>query len=417
MASAARKHHLKDNPCSLDKQPLPQTSIYAVGDAQDDRNVFAVDDHEKPEVRVSDIRQRFRHFTWAWFTLTMSTGGLALLLSVTPHRFPHLTTIGTVIYIFDICLFVLLCIGMVVRFAKYPGTLKHSLSHPSESLFFPTFFLSLPSIIGGFQIYGNPPTIAGPWLTVAIRVCFWIYVGCTYLVACLQYWFLFTGELLTVQSMTPAWVLPIFPVMLSGTLAGIVAPHQPPKYAMQIIVAGLTFQGLGIMVSVFMYSIYLGRLMQYGLPAPKARAGMFISVGPPAFTSLALITMANALPKDYGYFARVPSAYETLNVMALFVAIFLWATSFWFFSITLISVLVRIGKMKFHLTWWAYVFPNTGFAIATIDIGAKLESNAILWVGSVMTVILVGLWLFVLGMHVYAVWTAQIMYPGKDEDA
>jgi hypothetical protein len=33
------------------------------------------------------IRERLKHFTWSWFTSTMGTGGLAIALGVTPHRF------------------------------------------------------------------------------------------------------------------------------------------------------------------------------------------------------------------------------------------------------------------------------------------------------------------------------------------
>lgn len=33
------------------------------------------------------LRDRLKHFTWAWFTSTMSTGGLAIALAETPHRF------------------------------------------------------------------------------------------------------------------------------------------------------------------------------------------------------------------------------------------------------------------------------------------------------------------------------------------
>jgi hypothetical protein len=33
------------------------------------------------------IRQRLKHFTFAWFLCTMSTGGLAIALGETPHQF------------------------------------------------------------------------------------------------------------------------------------------------------------------------------------------------------------------------------------------------------------------------------------------------------------------------------------------
>jgi hypothetical protein len=63
----------------------------------------------------------------------------------------------------------------------YPGSLSKSLRHPTEALFFPTFWLSLPTIIGGMKIYGVPHT--GPWLIITLRILFWIYCACTMLVA------------------------------------------------------------------------------------------------------------------------------------------------------------------------------------------------------------------------------------------
>ncbi|KAJ7764662.1 voltage-dependent anion channel [Mycena olivaceomarginata] len=89
--------------------------------------------------------------------------------------------------------------------------------------------------------------------------------------------------------MTPAWDLPIFPFMLCGTIAAAGAGLQPPAHAVPMILAALTAQGLGMLVSVLMYANYIHRMIQYGFPSPASRAGMFIAVGPPSFTALALI--------------------------------------------------------------------------------------------------------------------------------
>ena len=171
------------------------------------------------------------------------------------------------------------------------------------------------------------------------------------------------------------------------------------------------------MIAFLMYAAYIHRLMGYGLPDPNHRPGMFISVGPPSFTGLALIGLARALPSDYGYFASHPLAIEILRTVADFTATFLWVLAFWFFCITLIAVLAGARKMGFHLIWWGCVFPNVGSTIATISIGEQFESEAILWVGSVMTVLLVATWIFVFLAEVRAILGKDIMIPGKDEDA
>ncbi|KAK4609908.1 Malic acid transport protein [Fulvia fulva] len=347
-------------------------------------------------------RERIKHFTWAWFTLPMSTGGLALPLHNTPNRFPGLETIGKVVYIFDLVIFLSLCAMMATRFIMNPGALKKSLMHPTESLFFATFFLAFVSVVSCMQIYGGPST--GPWLTVVVRVLFWIYVAATFTTAVSQYLVLFSAKRLTIQSMTPGWVLPIFPIMLT------VSQREA------IIVAGITFQGLGWMVAFMVYAIYMHRLMQFGLPAPNLRPGMFIAVGPPSFTGLALIGLSQALHEDMGDFQARPGIIIVLQTMADFIAIFLWCLSLWFFCIAMLSVLGGVKKMTFHLAWWAFVFPNVGFTIATIRIGEQLGSEGILWVASIMTILLVAMWIFVLVAHVRAVWMRQIMMPGVDED-
>lgn len=143
---------------------------------------------------------------------------------------------------------------------------------------------------------------------------------------------------------------------------------------------------------------------------------MFIAVGPPSFTGLALIGLSNALPQNYGYFAAHPIAIPVLQAVADFAAIFLWTLSLWFFCLATVSVLHGWKEMSFHLVWWALVFPNVGFTLATTTIGKQLGSQGILWVASAMTILLVVTWIFVFFSHLKAVFLKQMLMPGKDED-
>jgi C4-dicarboxylate transporter/malic acid transport protein len=359
---------------------------------------------------------RLRHFTWAWFTFPMSTGGIAVLLSETPNRFQGLDTIGLIFFIFDLVLFCGLCTTMITRFLLCKGTFVRSLRHPTESLFIPTFFLAIGVILIGIKQYAR----TGDWLATVLQVLFWIYFALTFCLAVIQYVALFTGKPHTIQSMTPAWILPVFPMMLAGPIAYSLVELQDTKRGIPIIIAGVAAQGLGFTISILMYANYIGRLMSYGLPQKNARPGMFIAVGPPSFTALALIGLSNEavrlFPADFiSTSINVP---ETLRVMALFTAFFLWLVSFWLFSISFVATVLGIREgMSFHLTWWALIFPNVGFTLETIQIGSSLNSVAISWVTSAMTIALVTTWLFVLSFHLRAVLSKKIMGPNNsDED-
>lgn len=65
---------------------------------------------------------------------------------------------------------------------------------------------------------------------------------------------------------------------------------------------------------------------------------------------------------------------------------------------------------------WAVVFPNTGFAIATINIGNSLKDETIQYAGNGLTIVIVTMWAFVVFLNFRAVFVADILYPGRDED-
>lgn len=122
------------------------------------------------------------------------------------------------------------------------------------------------------------------------------------------------------------------------------------------------------------------------------------------------------LPAHYDYFGLDAATQQILRVVATMTAVFIWSLSLWFFCIAFLACIVAHKQMSFHLNWWAFVFPNVGFTIATINIGKQFRSQGILWVGSIMTILLVATYLFVGVCHIRAVWRKDILWPEKDED-
>jgi len=386
--------------------------------------VYELDEKAAPIDNLT-LRDRLKHFTFAWYACTMSTGGIAFVLSVIPEasRFNGMTQLGTAIFVFNLFLFTAVTITICTRFALHPGTFTHSMTNPHEGFFMATFWLSCATMITNTTAYGIPNT--GRWIFAALRIAFWVYTVCATLVAIFYYHVLFTVRKLDITNVLPGWVLPIFPAMLVGTLASAIGKTQPAHHAAPILVAGLAYQGLGMILAIAMYGIYFGRLMTSGLPADASRPAMFIALGPPSFTALALIGMAQdaTVTKVFTDYLNLPGFIhpdiipDILQLMALLFAIFLWMLSFWFFSIALVATIEALPRNDFHLNWYAYVFPNVGFTISTIKIGERLASPSIQTVGAGMGFTLFFVWIVIVGVHIKAVVQKNICWPGKDEDA
>ena len=384
-----------------------------------------------------NLCERLKHFTWAWFGMTMATGSLSVVLYMTPNQFDGLFTIGKIVFLFDLVAFCTFLVLIIARFIMVPSSLYQSLHrNPTESLFFGAFWVSIALLLQNIELYGQQ--YCGPWLTKALEICFWSYAAIVFCVGLFQYYTLFVEERLQINGMMPAWVLPIYPFLVAGPLAAVLIGSQSQSSGYKMWLGGVMFQGLGWMVSIFMYTIYTLRLMTGDLPEPPLRAGMFISVGPvctsafilfisidsflltylSAYTALAFVALGiraqEVLPPDF--LGSSLHAGEIFKVLGAIVSIFLWLLGFWFFCLSTIAGIAGFNRRGFTLTWWALVFPNSGLTLALIKIGVVLESSVIKGVTSGMTIFLVILWLGVLFSTVQAVWRKRILFPGKDED-
>ena len=62
------------------------------------------------------------------------------------------------------------------------------------------------------------------------------------------------------------------------------------------------------------------------------------------------------------------------------------------------------------------MFPNVGFVLAMLALRREFQNDPVLWFGTAMSVLMLGVYLCVGGSLVKAVWRQEIVYPGRDED-
>lgn len=130
----------------------------------------------------------------------------------------------------------------------------------------------------------------------------------------------------TIAQMTPIWIFPAYPMLIIGPHAGILSAKVPPSRAFDIIIGGTTIQGIGFLMSLMVYSAFIYRLMTQKLPRENVRPGMFVSVGPSAFTVAGLVNMAHnakrAFPSDF--MGNGALAADVLRVVVDFACLWLW---------------------------------------------------------------------------------------------
>jgi len=365
----------------------------------------------------ASFRDRIAHFTWPWFASTMSTGALAVVLGQTPNKFDGLQTIGKIFFILDLVLFATFNVAMFLRAFWFPKRFLASLHHPVEGLFFGSYWVSISLLLNCMQSYGVPNT--GPWLISALNALFWIYCAVVLVVAIGQYFVLFQEERLKITDAVPAWIFPIYPLLVIGPMAGTMIPSQPRGHALPMWIGAVMLQGLAWIVALMMYNMYMQRLMTSALPAPSTRPGMYVSVGPAGYTAAGLVSLGTQAPNILNTKAftsnDVPDG-DIVKVIGTMGGIFVILFAFWFFCISSVAVLAGIRKMSFTLNWWAFIFPNAGLTLAAIQVGKALTSPGINGICSAFTIFLVIMWLITAVAHIQAFWRGKIMWPGKDED-
>ncbi|PLN81201.1 C4-dicarboxylate/malic acid transporter [Aspergillus taichungensis] len=363
-------------------------------------------------------KKRIRHFTWAYFTLTMATGGIANVLYNVPYRFPGLETIGIVFFLLNIVFYIIIWGLLIARFYYFPYTFKASFLHPTESLFVPASVVSFGTILINISQYG--PGHTGPWLEQAVGILFWIDAALAVIFSGGIYLLLWSTQTFTIAQMTPIWIFPAYPMLIIGPHAGILSSKLDPTRSLDIIIGGVTIQGIGFLVSLMVYSAFIYRLMSQKLPRENVRPGMFVSVGPSAFTVAGIVNMAahaeRCFPGDF--MGNGILAANVIKVVANFACLWLWGLAIFFFFIASFAHLSVIGpgRLVFSMGWYSFVFPNTALITATFAIGNAFACQPIQVVGCVMIFPLIFMYIFVFYKMVRAIMLRQILWPQKGED-
>lgn len=120
-----------------------------------DRPPEGAEDHtfeRRGKLRKSAFRNTVENFSLIWFVLTIDTGILAILMQLLPYQFNGLSVLSTIMYLFNLVLFVLICTMTILRWTLYPQAAQQKTAASVDEISFhaaaPIGFQTLTSLTG-----------------------------------------------------------------------------------------------------------------------------------------------------------------------------------------------------------------------------------------------------------------------------
>ncbi|MCW8894872.1 SLAC1 anion channel family protein [Sulfurimonas sp.] len=274
-------------------------------------------------MEVAQEHNRLKFFPVMMYAIVMGLSGLTITYQKAALWLDFPFLIGEVLMYITTAVFVIVSFIYLKKFFKYKAAVKNEFSHPVRINFFAAISISMLMLAIIYKesypvisaIVWYPGTLLHFYLTMH-TISFWI------------------NENQHMDHSNPAWFIPI--------VGNVLVP-----------VAGVGFVDLGILVYFFsvgiffwiiLFAVILNRIIFHNQMAVKFMPTLFILIAPPAVGFIAYFKM-----------------FEVIDVFALM--LFNMAI---FFTILVAFMYKNFIKIKFFISWWAFVFPIAAMAISTM---------------------------------------------------
>ncbi|OHE06656.1 MAG: C4-dicarboxylate ABC transporter [Sulfurimonas sp. RIFOXYD12_FULL_33_39] len=274
-------------------------------------------------MEISEENNRLKFFPIMMYAVVMGLGGLTITYQKASLwlNFPHI--IGEVLMYLTTIIFIFISYMYIKKFIKYKIAVKNEFSHPVRINFFAAISISMLmlSIIykESFPIisatFWYPGTLLHFYLTMH-TISFWI------------------NQNQQLDHSNPAWFIPI--------VGNVLVP-----------VGGIGFSSLGVLTYFFsvgiffwiiLFSVIINRIIFHNQMAVKFMPTLFILIAPPAVGFIAYFKMFGVI--------------DTFAIILFNLALF--------FTLLVTFMYKNFIKIKFFISWWAFVFPLAAMSISTM---------------------------------------------------
>ena len=361
---------------------------------------------KKPFYQLEQMTHLIRHFTPNWFTVTMGTGVVALILPELPFAHSIMAHLAVLLWQFNIALFLMFSLLYVLRLIIYPTEAKQIFSHASMSLFLGAIPMALATIINGYLKFGIH--LYGDWVVPFAQLLWYIDVLLAVSIAWIVPFYMYNRQQHELQSMTAVWLLPIVACEVAAATGGLLLPHiAVGQQALGILLGGYVLWGISVLPAFAILTILMLRLALHKLPSKELAISSWLALGPIGTGALALLILGAQAPQVLAVIDQ-----QSLGLFCqqagIVVSLILMGFGLWWLGIAVLTTLKHAKTaLPFNLGWWGLTFPLGVFTLAVLNLAQQLHVSFIQSIGYALAVILIMLWLVVVTK------TAQGFYRGS----
>lgn len=360
---------------------------------------------QKPFKQLGQRHNIIRQFTPNWFTVSMGTGVVALIVSEFPMIKALTWQLGTGLWYFNILLFVLFSVLYGLRWAFYLHEAKQIFQHPSMSLFLGTIPMALATILNGFLKYGQP--IYGDTAVQIAQTLWYANIVLALLVAWAVPFAMYRHQEHALQQMTAVWLLPIVACEVAASSGGLLLGHlAADTHAVAILLGSYVLWGVSVLPAFAILTILMLRLVLHKLPEKELAVSSWLALGPIGTAALALLVLGHQAPTLMASLglAQLGQLFHQAGILA---SLILLGFGLWWLGIAVLTTLHHAKQdLPFNLGWWGLTFPLGVYTLAILNLAQQLNLAFLYAVGYAFAAILMLLWSLV------ATKTAHGFYQG-----
>ncbi len=431
-----------------------QTKVLSSSDPSGGSETFIKAPTPEPTPSKYDVgwRRVVRNFSPSWFSVTMGTGIVSLLLITIPFKADWLYWLSVIFFVLNTILFTFALVISTLRYTLYPEIWTVMIADPTNSLFLGTIPMGFATLVESWMFLCCP--YWGYWSVTFAWVCWMIdAVVAAAVTVSLPFLLMSQSHQHQLDRITAAQLLPIaativaagagmifpspllFPLSLQSPsrlrtlLLGYKRGHwtrgsyviagsevaellHNPNHAVGTLITSYVMWGMATPLAMTILVIYYHRLALYKLPPREVVVSSFLPLGPlgmGGYTIMYLGRVSREVFPRVQLFRDLPLtlAGDVLYVLGVFVALIMWG----FGLVWLIFALATIYSTRpfpFNMGWWGFTFPLGVYAISTMTFGVEMPSLFFKVLGTILSVAVMILWCVVAAGTAKGAWSGHL---------